>query len=130
MKKAIFLCLALSIPTAAAAQFVPSAGSAPRICPNRIAMPDWLVNFDVKDAHKINLVQEMYRAQSMTAIVETGDCSCETRFPSWTAASDYYFAHYAGMNRHEILERTSEYRRTANEQRRAAQPVCEAQGNW
>ena len=130
MMKPALLSLAVLIPSIASADLVPTLTNAPRICPDRPAKPDWMTNFNVKDAHKVNLVEEMYRAQSLRAVVESGDCTCATRFPSWAAASDYYFANYAGLGRHEILDRTSDYRRTANVHRRAAQPICEAQGNW
>ncbi|SFQ68506.1 hypothetical protein SAMN05421853_12111 [Roseivivax halotolerans] len=130
MMKHILLSMTLLAPTVAAANFVPNLDDTPRICGDRPAKPDWMIDFNVKDAHKVNLVEEMYRAQSLGAVVETGDCSCSTRFPSWAAASDYYFANYAGLGRHEILARTSDYRRTANVHRRAAEPICKAEGNW
>lgn len=130
MIKAISIAILAISPVAAAAQFVPTLDSAPRVCPDRPPRPDWIVNADVREAHKMNLVQEMYRAQSLQAVVEAGECSCETRFPSWDDASAYYFEHYSGLSRHEILDRTSEYRRTANELRQEAMPICESQGNW
>ncbi len=125
----IFAALIIS-PIQAVAQFVPTLDSAPRVCPDQPPQPDWMENADIRDAHKVILVQVMYRAQSMQAIVETGDCSCETRFPSWEDASEYYLENYADLDRHEILARTSDYLRTASELRRIAMPICKAVGNW
>jgi len=130
MIKAISIVILVLSPVAAVAQFVPTLDSEPRVCPDQPPRPDWMENAHVRDAHKNILVQQMYRAQGLNAVVDTGDCSCETRFPSWDAVSEYYFENYAGLDRHEILERTSEYSRTANELRFAAKSICEEQGNW
>lgn len=129
IKTSLIAVLVLS-PIPAAAQFVPTLDPEPRVCPDRPPRPDWMENAHVRDAHKNILVQQMYRAQGLNAVVETGDCSCETRFPSWSAVSDYYFENYAGLDRHEILERTSDYSGTANELRPTARAICEEQENW
>lgn len=134
MKSTLLVALALAVtaPPTATAQFVPTLGSdTPRICPEQPPRPDWIENINFRDADKAILVQEMYRAQSMQAVADTGDCSCETRYPRWDAAEAYYFENYALLKeRWPLMERTSEYRRTANEYRRIAIPICREQGNW
>lgn len=130
MKTIMFLAALVISPIQAAAQFVPTLDSQPRVCPDQPPQPDWMENADVRDAHKVILVQQMYRAQGLRAVVESGDCTCSTRFPSWEHASGYYLENYAGLDRHEILARTSEYSRIANELRLQAKDICEAQGNW
>lgn len=129
MIRAAVLFAALVVPTTATAQFVPTMDRQNSTCPERPSQPRWMDSADVREAHKIILVQQMYRAQSMTAVVDSGECSCETRYPSWARASEYFFQHYAALSRHEILDRTSDYSRTANELRLQAQAICENQVN-
>ena len=84
MKSTLLVALALAVtaPLTATAQFIPTLGSdTPRICPEQPPRPDWIENINFRDADKAILVQEMYRAQSMQAVADTGDCSCETRYP-------------------------------------------------
>ena len=84
MKSTLLVALALAVtaPLTATAQFIPTLGSdTPRICPEQPPRPDWIENINFRDADKAILVQEMYRAQSMQAVADTGDCSCETRHP-------------------------------------------------
>ena len=123
--------LMISLSSTALAQFVPTLGeNTPRACPQQPQEPDWIANIDIREAHKGNLVQLMYRAQGLEAVATSNDCSCETRFPSWEAAQQYYYEHYAGLERWEVLEKLDEYRRAANAHRKIAQPMCEQQGNW
>ena len=127
--KSLLLALMIVLPSAAVAQFVPTLDGKPRACPNRPAEPAWF-NGNVRNAHKVILVQQMYRAQSLRAVVESGECSCDTRFPSWDGANAYFQANYSDLDRHDILDRTSEYRRTADEYRLDARDICRRQGNW
>lgn len=114
------------------AQFVPTLGSdTPRVCPDQPPQPDWIENIAPRDAHRGNLVQEIYRAQSMQAVADAEDCSCGIRFPSWEAAEAVYAERYSGIkDRWEIIGLTSEFSQTANDLRRIAKPICEDQGNW
>lgn len=118
------------VASGASAQFVPTLDGQDRVCPGRPQQPAWIEAGDVRDAHKGRLVQEMYRAQSLRAVTESGDCSCASRFPSWTSAESDYLATYAGLDRHAILAATSDYKRTANGYRQEAMAICRAQGNW
>lgn len=133
MKPAVSMAILMSaVASGAAAQFIPTIGEEPvyEFCQDRPARPEWIENIEPKEAHYGQLVQMMYRAQSLRAVVESGECSCETRYPSWDDAQVYYYEHYSDLERWEVLERTNEYSRSANEFRRAARPVCEAAGNW
>lgn len=100
------------------------------VCEDRPLQPDWATNIETRDANRARLIQQIYRAQSMERIVEAGDCSCGTRFPTWAAAEESYFERFAAADRNELREAISEYSRTANELRQTAKPICEAQGNW
>jgi len=118
--------------TPVTAQFVSSSESTETgVCPNRPPSPLIVENMDVRDAHRATLIQRMYSAGSLSSIVETGNCDCETRFPSWEPAVEYYLENYAMLeNRHEIQSRTSHYRRVINDSRDQAREVCRGQGNW
>ena len=132
MKRLIFVAtLAVVAPLSATAQFLPTLGSdAPRICPEQPPRPDWIENIKPREAHKGQLVQMMYRAQGMQAVTESGSCGCDTRFPSWDAAQEYYYEHYARLERYDTQQRTAEYRRTANDLGKIARPICELENNW
>lgn len=118
--------------SATQAQLQPTlGGDAMRVCPDRPPRPDWIETVSPRDAHRANLVQQIYRAQSLRAVAKSGACSCETRYPPWAAADAYYDENYAAIEeRWEIIARTSEYRDAANAYRRIAMPICEAEGNW
>jgi hypothetical protein len=75
-------------------------------------------------------LQDIYRAQNLERIVETGRCDCETRFPSWEAAEAEFRERYASDARWKMLQASDGYNRRANTARPAAQAICEATGNW
>ena len=77
-------------------------------------------NVGVREAYKRVLVQDIYRAQNLERIVESGACACDLRFPSWEAAAE----------RWEMLEASDTYNRRANALRPEAMAICEAEGNW
>lgn len=125
------LALVLCASSAHAEQItVPTLDNQFDVCTERPLQPDWITNIDTRDANKARLIQQIYRAQSMKRIVEAGECSCETRFPSWAAAEESYFERFASADRNELREAISEYSRVANELRQTAKPICEGQGNW
>lgn len=109
---------------------VPNLDNQFDVCADRPPQPNWVTNIDTVEANRARLIQQIYRAQSMERIVQAGECSCETRFPTWAAAEQSYFDQYTSSDRNELREAISEYSRTANELRRTAKPICEAQGNW
>ena len=87
-------------------------------------------NINVRESYKRLLIQQIYRAQSMERVVDSQNCDCPTRYPTWEDAVRFYTKRYASSKYWDVVEATSEYRRQANELRRAAMPICEAVGNW
>jgi len=126
------LVLAIATPIVATAQFVPTIGTAQEFefCADRPLRPEWIENIEPREAHKGQLVQMMYRAQSLSAVVESNSCPCQIRFPAWDEAQEYYYEHYSGLERFDTMQQTSQYRRTANDYSKIAKPICELENNW
>ncbi len=125
--------LALSLtPTLAVAErnLVPTLDRSFDVCPNRPAEPVWMQDISLRQAYQRVLVQDIYRAQNLERIVETGSCDCDTRFPSWDAAEAVFREKYASNERWEMLEASDGYNRRANAARTAAKAICDAAGNW
>lgn len=125
--------LALSLtPTFAVAErnLVPTLDRSFDVCPNRPAEPVWMQEISLRQAYQRVLVQDIYRAQNLERIVQTGSCDCEIRFPSWDAAEAAFRESYASDERWEMLEASDGYNRRANAARPAAQAICDAAGNW
>ena len=126
----VFSIAVAGFPAAAERDLVPSLDSASDVCINRPAEPEWMQNITVREAYKRVLVQDIYRAQNLERIVETGSCSCGTRFPSWEAAETEFRERFAKTERWEMLEASDTYNRRANALRPDAMTICEAEGNW
>jgi hypothetical protein len=125
--------LALSLtPTFAVAErnLVPTLDRSFDVCPNRPAEPVWMQEISLRQAYQRVLVQDIYRAQNLERIVETGSCDCGTRFPSWDAAEGVFREVHANDERWEMLEASDGYNRRANDVRLEAKAICEAAGNW
>ena len=125
--------LALSLtPSFAVAErnLVPTLDRSFDVCPNRPAEPVWMQDISLRQAYQRVLVQDIYRAQNLERIVETGSCDCEIRFPSWDAAEAMFRESYASDERWEMLEASEGYNRRANAARTAAKAICDAAGNW
>jgi|TARA_R110002072_G_scaffold96296_1_gene211865 hypothetical protein len=125
-----FLIAATGIPAAAERNLVPTLGSKPDVCADGPAEPDWMQNVGVREAYKRVLVQDIYRAQNLERIVESGACACDLRFPSWEAAETEFLERFAAAERWEMLEASDTYNRRANALRPEAMAICEAEGNW
>jgi hypothetical protein len=117
-------------PVVAERNLIPSLESIPDVCSERPNEPDWMQNIALRDTYQRVLVQDIYRAQSMERIVETGSCDCATRFPTWDSAENTFRANHTNANRSEMLQASATYNRRANELRSQAQAICEAAGNW
>lgn len=120
----------ISPPLMAERNLVSSLESIPDVCSERPVEPDWLQNIVLRDAYQRVLVQDIYRAQNMERIVETGSCDCATRFPTWGMAEDTFRVNHADTDRSEMLQASDTYNRRANDLRPQAQAICEAAGNW
>ena len=117
-------------PVVAERNLIPSLESSPDVCPERPNEPDWMENIALRDAYQRVLVQDIYRAQNMERVVETGSCDCATRFPTWDSAEGTFRENHADADRSEMLQASDTYNRRANELRPQAQAICEAAGNW
>ena len=117
-------------PLVAERRLIPSLDSIPDVCSERPNEPDWMEIIALRDAYQRVLVQDIYRAQSIERIVETGSCDCATRFPSWDSAEGTLRQIHADADRSEMLQASDTYNRRANDLRPQAQVICEAAGNW
>lgn len=131
--KQLFRGLAFGISisgNAAVAQMV-TTGEATEVCPDRPGDPAIIENMDFREAHRTVLLQRMYTAVSYQNITETGDCSCDNRFPSWEPVVTYYLENYAMIeDRHEIYAAQDPYDEVVNTTRRQVREICVAAGNW
>jgi len=101
-----------------------------RICNDRPARPTWMDEVHPREAYKATTVMELYEVRAWGAIVESNDCSCNSRFPSWETSNTEYQDQYAGLSQAEH----SALRRELIEERKQLEPavreICETQGNW
>ena len=119
-----------SAPGFAERNLVPTLERSSDVCPERPAEPVWMQEIPLRQAYQRVLVQDIYRAQNLERIVETGSCACEIRFPSWDAVEAVFRELHASDERWEMLEASDAYSRRANDVRLEAKAICEAAGNW
>lgn len=119
-----------SAPAFAERNLVPTLERSFDVCPDRPAEPVWMQEIPLRQAYQRVLVQDIYRAQNLERVVESGSCDCEIRFPTWDEAEAVFRERHAGDERWEMLEASDAYNRRANAVRAAAQAICEAAGNW
>ena len=117
-------------PVVAERNMIPSLTIISNVCSGRPNEPDWMQNIALRDAYQRVLVQDIYRAQNMERVVETGSCDCATRFPTWDSAEVTFRENHADADRSEMLQASDIYNRRANNLRPQAQAICEAAGNW
>lgn len=117
-------------PLLAERNLIPSIETIPDVCSERPNEPDWMENIALRDAYQRVLVQDIYRAQNMERIVETGSCDCASRFPTWDSAEGTFRENHADADRSEMLQASDTYNRRASDLRPQAQAICEAAGNW
>ena len=129
------ICLSIGLgliapPTIAENNLIPSLESVPDVCPERPNEPEWMQNIALRDAYQRVSVQDIYRAQNMDRIVETGSSGCDVRFPTWDTAEDTFRENHVKADRSEMLQASDTYNRQANDLRPEAQAICETAGNW
>jgi len=117
-------------PSSAERNLVPSLELSHDVCLDRPAEPEWMQNIALRNAFQRVLVQDIYRAQNLERIVETGTCACDIRFPAWDGAEAIFRENYAAATRWEMIDASGIFNRRANNLRPEAKPVCEAAGNW
>jgi hypothetical protein len=120
----------LAVPALAERNILPTLDRRFDVCPDRPAEPVWMQEIPLRQAYQRVLVQDIYRTQNLERIVESGNCDCETRFPSWDAAEGMFRERHASDERWEMLEASDSYNRRANDVRLEAKAICEAAGNW
>ena len=120
----------IAAPLMAERNLIPSLESTPDVCPERPNEPDWMQNIALRDAYQRVLVQDIYRAQNIERIIETGSCGCSVRFPTWDSAEGTFRENHVNADRSEMLRASDTYNRRANDLRPQAQAICEAAGNW
>ena len=119
-----------SAPGFAERNLVPTLDRSFNVCPDRPAEPVWMQEIPLRQAYQRVLVQDIYRTQNLERIVESGNCDCEIRFPSWDAAEGVFREQHASDERWEMLEASDAYNRRANDVRLEAKAICKATGNW
>jgi len=117
-------------PAFAERNLVPTLEPSFNVCPDRPAEPIWMQEIPLRQAYQRVLVQDIYRAQNLERIVETGNCACEIRFPAWDEAEATFRDHHHTAERWEMLQASDVYNRRANNVRLDAKAICEAAGNW
>lgn len=120
----------LAVPAFAERNLVPTLDRSFNVCPDRPDEPLWMQEIPLRQAYQRVLVQDIYRAQNLEHIVESGNCDCETRFPSWDAAEAVFREVHASDERWEMLKASDGYNRRANNVRLEAKAICEAADNW
>lgn len=119
------------LPSYSSAQgLVPTVNSEFDVCLERPLQPQWIDDLEPQEAYRGLLVQMIYRAQSYQRVMDAGECSCETRFPTWDASVAQYNNNYLGFDQFETMDMRQEYRNQANTLRRSVKALCEAEGNW
>ena len=129
----VLAALALGLtaaPAFAERNLVPTLERNFNVCPDRPTEPSWMQEIPLRQAYQRVLVQDIYRAQNLERIVETGSCACEIRFPSWDAAEAMFWESHASAERWEMLQASNSYNRRANAARLEAKVLCDAEGNW
>ena len=119
-----------SSPAFAERNLVPTLDRSFNVCPDRPAESMWMQEIPLRQAYQRVLVQDIYRAQNLERIVESGSCACEIRFPSWDDAEGAFRERHASDERWEMLKASDAYNRRANDVRLEAKTICEAAGNW
>jgi hypothetical protein len=128
--KAIFMLALVSGPSIAFAQGLVPTMDQLEFCQERPAEPEWMGRLPPRENYKRLVIQTIYRAQGLERVVDAGECSCATRFPSWEAAVQHFNDRYLGADRDEMRDAEGRYLTRFNELRSAAREICEAAGNW
>jgi hypothetical protein len=101
-----------------------------RICNDRPTRPTWMAEVHPREAYKALAAMELYELRAWQAILDTDDCGCAVRFPSWDAASAEYEERFATSTQAEHTQARLAIRNDQNQIARDVQDICEAQGNW
>lgn len=109
---------------------VPTLESEFEVCQSRPLQPQWIDDLPTREAFKGAVIQMIYRAESYQRVVESGECGCETLYPTWDNAVQRFNDTYLNADRNALREARNDFRDQANEVRDAAKAICEEAGNW
>lgn len=101
-----------------------------RICNDRPARPAWLDEVPPREAYKALTLMRLYELRSWEAIMASGDCGCDVRFPSWDTASAEYEERFASSTQADHTQARLAIRDQQNQIARDVRDICEAQDNW
>ena len=109
---------------------VPTMEQTFEFCQERPSEPEWIGSLPSRENYKRIVIQTIYRAQGLERVVEAGECSCPTRFPSWDTAVQHFNDRYLGADRNALREAEDRYLTRFSQLRLAAREICEVEGNW
>jgi hypothetical protein len=89
-----------------------------RICNDRPARPTWMDAVHPREAYKALTLMALYGLRSSEAIVASGDCGCDVRFPA-----------FATISQAEQTQAQLALREQQNRIAREVQDLCDAQGD-
>jgi signal transduction histidine kinase len=100
-----------------------------RICNDRPARPAWMDAVHPREAYKALTLMALYGLRSSEAIVASGDCGCDVRFPAWDAVSAEYEDRFGTLTQAEHTQVQLTLREQQNRIAREVQDLCDAQGD-
>ena len=128
------LALAATIcltPTLSPAQgLVPTLEREYEFCQQRPPEPEWMQNIDRRESHKRLLIQSIYRLEGYERVAESGDCGCDTLYPSWDSAVQRFNDNYLHLEQFELMQTRRDFEDEGTAVRRSVRALCEAEGNW
>ena len=90
--------------------------------------PDWLVEMNPATTNERMIVHGMQRLRWKQAVVESGECSCELRYPDWAAIISDFNKDYALLDRQAMFEIDMAYHDKAAALRAEAAAICHEHG--
>ena len=101
-----------------------------RICNDRPARPAWMDELHPREAYKALTMMDLYELRALERIAETGDCSCEVRFPEWDGADKEYQERFDALPQPDHTALRLEWVDTRKSLEVSVRQICEGQGNW
>jgi hypothetical protein len=90
--------------------------------------PDWLSEMNPATTNERMIVHGMQRLRWKQAVAESGECSCELRYPDWAATISDFNENYALLDRHAMFEIDMAYRAQIRSLHAHATSICREQG--
>ena len=87
-----------------------------------------LVEMNPATTNERMIVHGMQRLRWKEAVVESGECSCELRYPDWAAIISDFNENYALLDRQEMFEIDMAYHDKAAALRAEAAAICHEHG--